>query len=610
MLNGITAAWASLDNGLAWGMLVDGGLKGGVLLGVTWLGLRLAPPRASATRHLAWCLAMASLLLLPLLSWVLPAWRLPVLPASAAISAPDPAQLAPASNPVRGPKSRFLAEPLAWDTTLTLASSASPAALPSAEFKLPKPESRSVARQSVGAAIKPGSGWRKWAVAAWAAIAVLMLTSSAFGHFLAFRLSRRARPVNECEWQSLARTLAGELGIHRRVELRQCDALSTPITWGWWRPAILLPRGAVGWSEAWRRAVLVHELAHVQRWDCLTQTLAQLAGALHWPNPLAWLAIRRMGLEREQACDDLVLNAGSTPAEYAGQLLEITRCRRPQPYLADATIAMARLSTLEGRVRAILDRTRNRRGLTRALLLAGVVLMAGIAGPTAAIKLIAKSPLAAAAKTPANSVYSPSSSAPSLSADTQANRAPATQEPLVDGKEYLDDFPPYGELPRFSRMLVEQQLGRAVAQKLTEQRYRFTKFQASLSAVNLQVIVTVEGLCARQETNSRAREVPLSGQLTAKYSPETGRYRCQGEEGLRGLAFEVPVSMDIDMQFRADTLFQGNAKWDLGLKELRMNLKERKPLRGYSVSECIVYYPESIPAGVPPPRGMTNAVGN
>ena len=72
-----------------------------------------------------------------------------------------------------------------------------------------------------------------------------------------------------------------------------------------------------------RRLVLLHELAHIRRYDCLTQLVAQAACALHWFNPLVWLAKSRMQSERELACDDLVLGAGTLPSTYAADLLEL-----------------------------------------------------------------------------------------------------------------------------------------------------------------------------------------------------------------------------------------------------------------------------------------------
>ena len=101
-----------------------------------------------------------------------------------------------------------------------------------------------------------------------------------------------------------------QLGIRRQVELLSSPRRAMPMTWGLWRTCLLLPEEAIAWDAAALCAVLLHELAHAKRRDCLTQLAAQVACALYWFNPLVWLAWRQMLTEREGACDDLVLRHG------------------------------------------------------------------------------------------------------------------------------------------------------------------------------------------------------------------------------------------------------------------------------------------------------------
>ena len=151
-----------------------------------------------------------------------------------------------------------------------------------------------------------------------------------------------------------------------------------PMAAGIFTPSVLMPEDANRWPLERLRIVLLHELAHVKRRDCLTHVIAQLACALHWFNPLAWIAARHIRTERERACDDLVLACGTRGSDYAEELLEIARVMRGGRYpalLAGATLAMAHRSQLEGRLMAILDPRVPRSGVspvTAALAVAAV----------------------------------------------------------------------------------------------------------------------------------------------------------------------------------------------------------------------------------------------
>src|SRR4029077_19004032 len=124
-------------------------------------------------------------------------------------------------------------------------------------------------------------------------------------------------------WTGLLIECAGLMGIQRPVRLLRSRDRTMPMAFGLRVPVILLPSLADDWSEDRRRAVLLHELAHIARHDCLTQLLAAVACALYWPHPGVWWVARRLRVERELACDDRVLQAGTHAREYAEHLLEL-----------------------------------------------------------------------------------------------------------------------------------------------------------------------------------------------------------------------------------------------------------------------------------------------
>jgi hypothetical protein len=176
------------------------------------------------------------------------------------------------------------------------------------------------------------------------------------------RLTRSAMPVLDRQWLELLEQVRSSLRVPAGVELCESDGALTPMVSGILRPRILLPSEANRWPLALRRHVLIHELAHVKRRDLLLQLIGRLTTALYWFHPLAWYGLRRMQLEREIACDDYVLTVVEHPSDYAAQLVEFAR--RMRGIIHSWAACMANESTLEERVKSMLDRGRSHRPLS------------------------------------------------------------------------------------------------------------------------------------------------------------------------------------------------------------------------------------------------------
>jgi hypothetical protein len=189
----------------------------------------------------------------------------------------------------------------------------------------------------------------------------------------------------DAAWTGLLRRVRAEMGVRRPVELVAGGDRAMPMTWGWRRPVVLLPAGAEAWPEARRRAVLLHELAHVARRDYPAQLAAEVVRALYWFNPLVWMAARKLRIESEHACDDRVLAAGARASDYAGDLLDIARSLRAVRATAPAGLTMARPSQLAGRLLAVLDAGRDRRGVSRRLALPAWLVATCVVLPLAAL---------------------------------------------------------------------------------------------------------------------------------------------------------------------------------------------------------------------------------
>jgi beta-lactamase regulating signal transducer with metallopeptidase domain len=164
------------------------------------------------------------------------------------------------------------------------------------------------------------------------------------------------------------------LGKRGRVELRLCGEFGGPVAAGVLRPVVFLPPAWHAWDAATRRAVLLHELTHHARRDPLRRWVAALACAIHWWNPLVrWMA-RRLHEQCEFACDARVVAAGVRVERYTGLLCDLAAAKTP-PH---AAVGMAERSTLERRVRRLVEGQRP--GWSGALVaaLVAATLVAGL----------------------------------------------------------------------------------------------------------------------------------------------------------------------------------------------------------------------------------------
>ena len=207
-------------------------------------------------------------------------------------------------------------------------------------------------------------------------------------------IARRARPVRDGAWVEIAAERSAVYGLTRRVTILEADAPDLLATFGVLRPSVLVPPQAREWSRDRVHAILCHELAHVRRFDWLVQVAAEAVRTIFWFNPLVWIACARLRRESEQAADDLVLDAGVPAPIYASHLLELARTcrRRGRPWLA--AIPIARPSTLERRITAMLNPTVDRRALSGRAIALTVALITLAALPVGALRAAQTAPQA------------------------------------------------------------------------------------------------------------------------------------------------------------------------------------------------------------------------
>lgn len=216
-------------------------------------------------------------------------------------------------------------------------------------------------------------------LAAYLAGVALVLVRAARELLAARALVRASHPAGP-RWQSAARAAARTLGLHRAVRVVVSRDARVPCTVGLLRPVVVLPPAALAWSAEHRRALLLHELAHVRAWDVAFGLLARLACALYWFHPGAWWVARGLRAECEQACDERVLAAGVKPSAYASLLVRAADLLHGAPAPAVALVARR---GLRARLAAVVAPARATAGVRGALLAASLVVLAALPAGTA-----------------------------------------------------------------------------------------------------------------------------------------------------------------------------------------------------------------------------------
>ncbi len=198
-----------------------------------------------------------------------------------------------------------------------------------------------------------GNGWGplQWLVAIWLVGFSCILLRELLATFGLARWRRHAQPLSSSRWSATLSRISTEIA---RTRVFESTRIASPCTWGFLRPVLLLPSAGDAWPESARRSALLHELAHIRRLDALSTLISRLACALHWYNPLVWLAARQVRTLQERACDDAVLRAGTMPSEYAQFLLDVAAHMSGLSRPRRLAIGMAH-SSLRSRIVAILD---------------------------------------------------------------------------------------------------------------------------------------------------------------------------------------------------------------------------------------------------------------
>lgn len=169
--------------------------------------------------------------------------------------------------------------------------------------------------------------------------------------FQADRLSRLATREVPAAWDRRLLHMRHQLHLRRPIRMVESALVRVPAVVGWLRPVILVPASAfTGLSVRQLELLLAHELAHVRRHDVLVNYLQVVVETCLFYHPAAWWVSRKIRIEREHCCDDLVVGSND-PLPYARALAQLEGLRSMAPALAqavDKTPLLARIRRLTG----------------------------------------------------------------------------------------------------------------------------------------------------------------------------------------------------------------------------------------------------------------------
>src|SRR6266567_1144013 len=242
-----------------------------------------------------------------------------------------------------------------------------------------------------GARITLPAGWADAIFGLWGAVVGLVALRLFVGIWKLWSLKRDAAPVAFSDLPVEAQQAIAEFRAGRPVEVCSSTRVRIPTAVGFLKPTVLLPEWALSdLSEQDLTAVILHELAHLQRRDDWTNLAEKLLGAIFFFHPAVWWVERKLALEREMACDELVLAKTGNRRAYAECLVALAEKSFAKHGIALAQSLIGHAKSTALRLARILDPSRaaTPRAYLSALALTSAALVLCVVAAPGAPRLI------------------------------------------------------------------------------------------------------------------------------------------------------------------------------------------------------------------------------
>ncbi len=258
-----------------------------------------------------------------------------------------------------------------------------------------------------------------WLVPFWIAGVVLFYLR----HLASWAMARRLRRTGVCAapdfWQERLRLLAGRLRLSRPVGLLESCLTSVPVVMGHLRPVILVPVGLLtGLPAGQIESILLHELAHIRRYDYLVNMLQTSVEGLLFYHPVVWWISGVIRTEREHCCDDLAVALSGDVHQYAVALAALEQSRD-----ASHAVLAATGGNLVKRIHRLLIPTQAASSALTPFVSAGILMITAAVALTAWQAKVPDSPYSKWLQEDVVYIIQPDERVAFLRLDTDAERA-------------------------------------------------------------------------------------------------------------------------------------------------------------------------------------------
>ncbi len=210
-----------------------------------------------------------------------------------------------------------------------------------------------------------------WIVLFWTMGVVTLSIRLTGGWLYARRLRWEGTEPASPKWRLTFRNLVKRVEVSRPVRLLLSTRVEVPMVIGWLRPVVLVPLSALaGLSPQQLEGILVHELAHIRRYDYLINLLQRIVETLLFYHPMVWWISRQIRAERENCCDDWAVTVCGDARVYARALTRLEEQR-----VSTALAVSASGGSLLSRIRRLVGMP-SRRRQSPGLVVAGIVVLA------------------------------------------------------------------------------------------------------------------------------------------------------------------------------------------------------------------------------------------